>query len=284
MRTRWIVALSVALFGIAAAEAAAQTFQVVPREFDPGRTYLVQAQWLTGIGCPTGARLATPNANFDAWSGSYTPYTDPACATGDSTDRKNQGLLLAKTGPSIDNFAAAVADIKGVEGQILKELGYDIRKPGMTILDPRGSWCSGGSPRFNIETTADSYFLACASPPPDMQQGGDGFVRLTWGGTAPLLAFSPAQMFALVPVTGTVTRLQIVFDEGTTIGSPTPPVGDHVELGFGLAVLDNINVNGVRVGQGPGLSDDDEATNDRDDDGDTPKDCGRCHDHHHHDD
>ena len=53
---------------------------------------------------------------------------------------------------------------------------------------------------------------------------------------------------------------------GTGVVSPeirgtTPPVGDHVELGFGLAVLDNINVNGVRVGQGPGLG------------GDTPKDC-----------
>src|SRR2546430_12153136 len=210
MRTRWIVAFSVALFGIAAAEAAAQTFQVVPREFDPGRTSLVQAQGLTGIGCPTSARLATPNADFTAWSGSYTPYTDPACPTGDSRDRKNQGLLLAKPGPSIDSFAAAVADIKGVEGQTLTELGYDIRKPGPTISDPRGSWCGAGAPRFNIETTADSYFLGCASPPPDMQQDGDGFIRLIWGGTVPLLAYSPALMYALVPVTGTVTRLQTV--------------------------------------------------------------------------
>jgi hypothetical protein len=278
LRKHWIVPLSVALFGIAAAEAAAQTFEVVPREFDPGRTYLVQAQWKTGIGCPTNARLATPNANFDAWSGSYTPYTDPACPTGDSRDTKNHGLLLAKTGPSIDNFASAVADITGVEGQTLNELGYDIRKPGPTIDDPRGSWGDAGSPRFNIETTTDFYFLACASPPPTMQQGGDGFIRLTWGGsTGPLLAYSPALMYALVPVTGTVTRLQIVFDEGTTSGYPFG-VADHVVLGFGLAVLDNINVNGVRVGQGPGLGGDD--ANDREDDSDRPKDCDRCHHDH----
>jgi len=113
MRKHWIVALLVALFGIAAAGTVSQAFDVVPREFDPGRTFLVQAEWLTGIGCPTNARLATPNAAFTAWSGSYTPYTDPACPTGDSRDRKNQGLLLVKTGPAIDNFASAVADIKG---------------------------------------------------------------------------------------------------------------------------------------------------------------------------
>jgi len=95
----------------------------------------------------------------------------------------------------------------------------------------------------------------------------------------PVVAYN--SMFVRGPVMGQVKSLQIVFDEGTTMGSTTPPVGDHVELGFGLAVLDNINVNGVRVGQGPGLGDDDEE-HEREDDGDTPKDCDRCH--HHHDD
>jgi hypothetical protein len=273
MRKRLLGAVAAALFCIAAAAGVAlawsSTFTVHAREFDPGRTFLVQAEWLTGIGCPTNARLATPNAAFTAWSGSYTPYTDPACPTGDNRDKKNQGLLLAKTGPTIENFASAVADIKGVEGRALTELGYDIRKPGPTILDQRGSWCGGGAPRFNIETTTDSYFLACASPPPDMQQDGDGFIRLTWGGgSLPVIAYNSS--FILGPVTGQVKRLQIVFDEGTTLTG-------HTELGFGLAVLDNINVNGVRVGQGPGNGDDDDD-DEHEDDGDGPKHCNRCHD------
>jgi hypothetical protein len=292
MRKRWIVPLSVALFGIAATGSPSQVaagglplpspslwFEVVPRESDPGRTYLVQAQWLTGIGCPTNARLATPNDDFTDWSGTYRPYTDPACPkTASPFDPRNEGLLLAKTGPTISNFASAVADIKGVEGQVLTELGYDIRKPGIAgIADPRGSWCGAGAPRFNIETTVDSYFLACASPPPSTQMDGDGFVRLTWGGVLPLVAYDSA--FVLGPVMGEVIRLSIVFDEGTTLGSfPPTDAADHVELGFGLAVLDNINVNGVRVGKGPGHGDDDED-GDHDDDGDSPKHCKRCHDH-----
>ena len=280
MRKRWIVALSVALFGITVAEAPLDAFEVVPREFDPGKTFLVQAEWLTGIGCPTDATIALPDATFTGVGG-FAPYTDPACPTANSPiDKKNKGLLLAKTGPTISNFASAVADIKGVEGMTLTQLGYDIRKPGLNHLDPRGSWCGAGAPRFNIETTTDSYFLGCSSPPPDMQQDGDGFIRLTWGnGMMPVMAYN--SMNVLGPVTGTVTRLQIVFDEGTTLGSfPYVAAADHVELGFGLAVLDNINVNGVRVGQGPGTGDDDDD-DEGEDDGDTPKHCDRCH---HHDD
>jgi hypothetical protein len=250
----------------AAAALATSSFSVKPREFDPGRTFLVQAEWLTGIGCPTNARVATSNATGTGVGG-FTSYTDPACPTGDSSDRKNTGLLLAKTGPT-SNFASAVADIKGVEGKTLTELGYDIRKAGPTTIDPRGSHCGAGAPRFNIETTVDSYFLGCNSPPPTSQlPDGDGFIRLTWGGSSgPLIAFGS---MGLAPVAGKVESLSIVFDEGTD------PSGGPDQ--FGLAVLDNINVNGVRVGRGPGDGDDDDD-DEHDDDGDKPKDCDRCDD------
>jgi hypothetical protein len=236
------------------------TFQVKPREFDPAKTFLVQSEWLTGIGCPTNAKT------FDGTNTGG--YTDPACTTGDPRgDRKNEGLLLAKTGPT-SNFASAVADIKGVEGKTLTQLGYDIRKAGPTHLDARGSHCGAGAPRFNIDTTDDSYFLGCASPPPNQTVDGDGYLRLTWGGGTikPFLAFS-ATSGLLVPVTGQVESLQIVFDEGYDTGPDN----------FGLAVLDNINVNGTRVGQGPGDGDDDHD-NEHDDDGDRPRPCDRCND------
>jgi hypothetical protein len=243
-----------------------QHFSVSPREFDPGRTYLVQAEWLSGIGCPTNARVANSNATGTG-VGSYSSYTDPACPTGDSRDRKNQGLILAKTGPTA-NFASAVADIKGVAGKTLTELGWDIRKPGTdTPAGPRGSHCGAGAPRWNIATTDGGfYFIGCNSPTPVFTPGL-GYQRHRWGGAVPLLAYD-AFTGLLVPIQGKrIESLQIVFDEGYDTG-PT---------NFGLAVLDNIDVSGTLVGQGPGDGDDDDDDED-DDDGDGPRECKYCDD------
>ena len=76
-----------------------------PFVFDPGDTELVQSGWIDGIGCPT----------FDGTSS--TPYTDPACPTGDRRDDSNEGLLLAKTGPTA-NVASAGVVIKHVLGHV----------------------------------------------------------------------------------------------------------------------------------------------------------------------
>jgi hypothetical protein len=124
---------------------------------------------------------------------------------------------------------------------LLTELGYDIRKPGANQNDPRGSHCGAGAPRFNITTTTGSFFLGCNSPPATTDAPGVGWQRLRWGGTAPLQAFN-ATTGQLVTVTGTVKELSIVFDEGQDTGPDN----------FGAAILDNIDVNGVLVGRGPG--------------------------------
>ena len=148
-----------------------------------------------------------------------------------------RGLLLAKTGPT-PNVAAAVAEVKGVHGKTLTELGYDIRKPG-GASDPRGSHCGAGAPRFNIETTDGGfYFLGCNSPAADVATVGDGWIRLRWGGSSPLMAFGSS---GLEDIKGkTLKSLSIVFDEGQDTGPDN----------FGLAVLDNIDVNGRLVGAG----------------------------------
>src|SRR5438477_8284742 len=99
---------------------------VIPHDFDPGHTNLVEAGWLDGLGCPTNATIAISNptgTGIDHFEG----FTDQACPFGDMKDKKNEGLLLVKTGPS-NNFAAAVAELKKVRGTTLTELGYDIRK------------------------------------------------------------------------------------------------------------------------------------------------------------
>jgi hypothetical protein len=230
MHKRGLIALVAVLFGIIAATAVAAgpVFNVVkPGEFDPGKSLLVSATWLQGIGCPTGA---------NASSG---PYTDPACATGDQMDKKNEGLLLAKTGPTANN-ASAFAQLQNVQGLTLTELGYDIRKP-VSSADARGSHCGAGAPRFNIETTDGGfYFLGCNSPPSVDQTPGNGWVRLRWGVSTPLKAFN-ASTGALDNISGkTVKSLSIVFDEGQDTGPDN----------FGLAVLDNVDVNGTLVGQG----------------------------------
>src|SRR6202011_5888193 len=109
------------------------------------------------------------------------PYTDPACMTGDPRDQHNQGLLLAKTGPSTTNFAAAQAELRGLRGTTLTELGYDLRKP-TSAGDPSGSHCGAGAPRFDI-TTEDgtTYFIGCNSPPAVQTATGNGWIRLRWG-------------------------------------------------------------------------------------------------------
>jgi len=212
---------------------------VVPFEFDPNHTSLVRAFWMRGIGCPTGATAVD-------FFGHQTPVTDPACLNGDPKDSpgKNKGLLLVKTGPTVANFASAGAVLNGVKGIMLTELGYDIRKPGLAG-DARGSHCGAGAPRFNITTSdGNNYFLGCNSPPADAFTPGTGWLRLRWGGSVPLMAFNTTT-FVLENITGkTATSISILFDEGQDpFGGP-----DF----FGLAVLDNIDVNGTLVGRGPG--------------------------------
>jgi hypothetical protein len=235
---RKLLAVAAATFFVAAAGAtAAAVFHTAkPQEFDPFDTNLVQAAWLGGIGCPTGAKTVTFDAAGNLQTGTY---TDPACATGDPQDTGNEGVLLAKTGPT-GNIASALVLLTQVP-ETITELGYDIRKPGPSV-DPRGSHCGAGAPRFNIVTKqGQTFFLGCNSPPAPVQQVGTGWLRLRWGGSTPLLAFSTAG--ALVNVsTLDVDRLLIVFDEGQDAsGGPDQ---------FGAAILDNIDVNGVLVGEG----------------------------------
>jgi hypothetical protein len=206
---------------------------VKPQEFDPGRTNLVQAAWLNGIGCPTNAFTAIPNSSFTGVSGTA-PYTDTACMTGDPKDQHNEGLLLVKTGPTA-NFAAATAELTNVKGIMLTQIGYDLRKFGNSTTSPLGSHCGAGAPRFDV-VTADGnvHFIGCNSPPPITETvSSTGWVRLRWD---PTTAFPP------ISVMDTINSIFIVFDEGQdSFGAPDS---------FGAAILDNIDVNGTLVGQG----------------------------------
>jgi hypothetical protein len=227
----------------AAAMAATVMLQAKPFVFDPHGTHLVQSGWLSGIGCPTNAKqfVYGPPPDYPVVQGPN--YQDPACPTGDPRDQANEGLLLVKTGPTA-NVASAGVVLTGWKSPIT-ELGYDLRKPNATV-DPRGSHCGAGAPRFNI-TTKDgtTYFIGCNSPPPTTQtsNGSDGWIRLRWGGAVPLLAYGPSGLTDVSALD--VKKLSIVFDEGQ----------DTAPDNFGLAVLDNVDVNGDLAGQGAPPSD-----------------------------
>ena len=206
---------------ISQAVASDKSINVVPFEFDPNNLNLAKATWLSGSGCaPTGG-------------------TDPGCAMGgDSKDKKNEGLYLAKTGLTA-NLVAAGARINGVKGTGLTVLGYDLRKP-LAPADPSGSHCGAGAPRFNIVINGVTYFIGCNSPPPVSTPLGAGWIRLRWGGVTPLMAFGP---LGLTNITGQpVDAIQILFDEGQDIGPDN----------FGVAILDNITINNQVAGRGPG--------------------------------
>jgi hypothetical protein len=237
LRHKGLVLLALVAFAATAATvawAASSHFsQAKAGVYDPAKTHLAQAGWIAGIGCPTNAGVSTTGGKHP-----NTTYTDPACTTGDRRDNANEGLLLAKTGPTA-NYAAGVADLNNVRGTKLTELGYDLRKPTSTT-DPRGSHCGAGAPRFDV-TLKDgtTYSIGCNSPPPDQQTAGNGWLRLRWGGNGLLLGYNSSG--TLTNISGqTVKSIQIVFDEGQ----------DTAPDNFGLAVLDNIDVNGTLVGHG----------------------------------
>lgn len=230
-RKRLLTAFSVVALlggGVLAVYAAEGFNQAKPFIYDPAKTRLVQGTWLEGIGCPTGAKVA----DYPATTQTRT-FTAGGCTTGDPSDRANQGLLLVKTGPT-NNNASAGAVLKNVKGITLTELGYDLRKPGADQNDARGSHCGAGAARFNVTTSDGFWAVGCNSPAPTVTASGDGWMRLRW---API---GYKDNTVLSPITGTVKSISIVFDEGQDVGPDN----------FGVAIIDNIDVNGALVGSG----------------------------------
>jgi len=217
-------------------------FTVNPFQFDPSNTHLVTAAWLGGLGCPTSTVVAAfaPPAFTTI---TVMPYQDATCPTGDPKDNKNEGLLLAKTGPT-NNNASADATINGVRDDVLTEVGFDIRN---------GTHCGAGAPRFNIvvEGSSTIHFVGCAA----MTTTSVGLYGQRKRATAAQMAASTA--FPPIPPGSKIQSITIIFDEGQD--TPTPS-----ELGNGLAVIDNIDINGTLVGRGAQSDTNNEGGNNED--------------------
>lgn len=165
------------------------SFNVKPGVYDPGHTGIVTAAWVTHQGLP------------DAGSSDH-------------------ALFLQKNGPTAAD-AAAGADVTGVSGITLTELGFDYRNDGH---------CGAGAPRFNVTTTDNvTHFFGCI-------YGTHTPVNANWT----RVRFTDANAYPPVTADETVQSIQIVFDEGTDVGQ-------------GFVYLDNIDINGTMIGK-PGTS------------------------------
>jgi hypothetical protein len=170
---------------------------------------------------PAGSNIVT-----SAWlTGLGLPDDGSSNTTPTNLDPHN-GLLLSKNGLTAD-CSAAGATITKVKGITLTEIGFDVRN---------GSHCSGGAPRFNVVDSSNVLHFGGSCT--------NGVVT-----TAPQdpTAWSRARFplatafFPPIPPGTTIKSISIIFDEGTDTAGGMP----------GLAVIDNIDINGVLVPAGP---------------------------------
>jgi hypothetical protein len=185
----------------------------------PPGSNIVTAAWLRGIGLPDNLTLHNDNTT-----------------AANRADVRN-GLLLSKNGLTTD-CSAAGANILGVKGLVITAgftLGYDYRN---------GGHCGAGAPRFSVDTDRGFIFVGCVNAPqvPAPQDPAE-WSRTRSNATACGVECSPGSL----PVGAKIKTLSIVFDEGTDSSSPNDPVG------VGLAVIDNIYINGTYITAGRGI-------------------------------
>jgi len=203
----------------------------------PAGSRIVTAAWLEGLGLPDSGG---PNSNA----------SNPA----DNPNKQDSrwGLLLSKNGPTPD-CSSAQARITGVEGMVLTEVGFDFRN---------GSHCGAGAPRFNAVlrtgSTETFHFLGgCANgtkTPAPQDPAEWTRVRIN--------PSSAGQAFPVAPPGARIRSLTILYDEGVDSVSGEDPKG------VGLAILDNIAINGIIVGKGSKGRDKEKDNDDDDDDDD----------------
>ena len=109
--------------------------------------------------------------------------------------KKTKTLHLEKNCPTATN-AAAGADITRVAGKTFQSASFTLAS---------ASQCQGGSPRFNVVTTAGVFFLGCNNVTPTTNANG----TVTYTFTAATLAAAGQQ----VPTpTGTIKFVSVLID------------------------------------------------------------------------
>lgn len=203
----------------------------------PAGSRIVTAAWLRGMGLPdnggANSNLADPRNNPNK--------NDP-----------HTGLLLSKNGPTPD-CSSSGARITGVRGMAVGPtpflIGFDYRG---------GGHCGAGAPRFNVVTRRDGvdtnhFFGGCGNGVSVPATQDPQWFTVRFALTDPTVAFPPALAGSRI------VSINILYDEGTD----TPTIQDP--NGVGLAVIDNIFINGQFIRSG---SNDSRGDNNRDGDKD----------------
>ncbi len=163
----------------------------------------------TALGCAPG-EAGTPGGVRAAWR-THKGLPDAG--------RSDHALVLTKRVATTD-CSAALARIRGVKGLPALTLGFDYRED---------SYCGAGSARFNVTASDGFHFVGgCVNGTPvpaGTDRRGDDWFRVTFDLTDPAVAFPP------VAAGATLVSVTLIQDEQ------------------GTSILDNINVNGKRIGK-----------------------------------
>jgi hypothetical protein len=204
---------------------------------------IVTAAWLGGMGLPDngGSNVGT------------VPTDNP------NKNDAHLGLLLSKNGttPDCSSSGARIKGVRGMEVGADFMLGFDYRN---------GGHCGAGAPRFNVTvrnavTRAETFHFVggCAnSVSISAEQDPAQWSRVR---------FAAAQQFPPIPPGSRVQSISILYDEGTD--TPSGSATSQEPSGVGLAVIDNIFINGRLIRRGKGIA---EPHGDRGDRGDRDSD------------
>ena len=125
------------------------------------------------------------------------PFTfDPGNACPGVSSTFSGGVLHLSKPCATATIASAGAGITGANGQSFTSASFTLASPAQ---------CQGGSPRFNVFTSAGTFFLGCNNVTPALNANGTA----TYTFTAATLAAAGQQ----VPTpTGTITQVEVLID------------------------------------------------------------------------
>jgi hypothetical protein len=211
-------------------------------EFPPGSPYpagarIVTSAWLGGMGLPDNG-----GSNVGVLPTDTPNKRDPRL-----------GLLLSKNATTLD-CSAAGARIRGVSGMTVDAtfvLGFDYRNGSHCTHGPEGGGgATGGAPRFNVVVENSATGMKTSHTVGNCNVGTN--TTSQQDGEWTTITFTPADAVPPIPPGSTIFSITLVFDEGTDQPSANPFSLDS--SGIGLAVLDNININGEIIRSGRGIA------------------------------
>ena len=203
----------------------------------PAGANMVTSAWLGGMGLPDNG-----GSNVGVIPTSTPNKTDPRL-----------GLLLSKNGTTLD-CSVAGARIRGVRGMTVDVtfvLGFDYRNGSHCAFGSEtGAPFGGGAPRFHVVvedsvtgTKSHHSVSNCNTGTNAPAQQDAEWTTITW---------TAAQAVPPIPPGSTIRSITLLYDEGTDQQSANPFSQDV--SGIGLAVLDNININGEIIRRGRGIA------------------------------